>query len=75
MNKDFVREEINRRLEHVSECINALKCAKEAIPREGEGSVVGVQIYCMVHVLTESLSSAVDVATEDLIEYMSSWQD
>lgn len=36
MNRDFVTDEINRRLKYVTECINALKCAKEAIPREGK---------------------------------------
>jgi len=74
MERTFVADEVNKRFAPIKEVITALKFAKEAIPRDGS-PVDGASVYALVNVLTESLSSEVDVASEELIEYMSSWKD
>jgi|GEM_PF-4040263 len=74
MDRKFVADEVNKHFEPIKEVISAIKFAKAAIPRDGS-PVDGAGIYALVKVLTEALDSSVEVAREELIEYMSSWKE
>jgi hypothetical protein len=73
MDRNFASDEVNKRLARVRDCLKALQCAKSAIPKEGE--MDGDGVYCLISVLGDAAISELDVATDDLIDYMVSWQD
>lgn len=68
MKHQEIKTEIDNRIIKIRECINALKCSKNAI----HSTANNAELFCLINVLTDSLSSAVDIAAEDLTEFFSS---
>ncbi|MFZ2404415.1 MAG: hypothetical protein WAW41_04710, partial [Methylobacter sp.] len=70
----YVSDEINKRMARPYECIKAMKLAKSAIPRDG--AEVDIEaVYAMISVLVDSTECALNDSTDDLIKFMSSWED
>lgn len=63
-----VKPEIIKKLARTRECINALKCSRNAVNHTNNST----ELHSLITVLADSLSSAVDIAEEDLIELFDS---
>jgi len=64
MKQQKTKREVAKRLARIRDNIHALKCSTNAIHHTENLA----ELHSLISVLTESLTSAVDIAEEDLIE-------
>jgi len=67
MKEQKIKKEVGKRLARIRDNIHALKCSTNAIHHTENLA----ELHSLISVLTESLTSAVDIAEEDLAEFIS----